>query len=143
MAAGFEMATTEEVGSFNKLNIEQKANFIKEKGWLELDSHSIVAKFRISCFMNGKLESEHEYFEMLLRLSPDGPNLPFAAIYIYYDNGVKMRAGEYSREQGEHTKIYDLFINEPIEFSFEKHPGFKLGYRVILEDVKYGQIFEL
>lgn len=143
MVAGFEMATTEEVGIFNKLNIEQKASFIKEKGWLEPYPYNICAKFKISCFMNGKLESEHEYFEMPLWPSPDGSNLPFVAIYLYYDNGVKMRTGEYSREQGGHTKIYDLFINEPIEFSSEKHPGFKLGYRVILEDVKYGQIFDL
>ena len=145
MALGFREAVTGEKSDFNKLSAEEKAKFVKERGWFDERSLRAVVNFEVFCYIGGQLESRHEFFEWALRSEPtseelDVPGLP---INLYCNNGVKLRAREYSAGSGETFRDFDLSIGEPIEFSREKYIPFKETYRVILKDVKYGEMLDL
>lgn len=145
MALGFKESTDGEKGDFNRLNAEEKVKYIKENGWFKDGSFNIVASFEVYCYIGGQLDSKYEFFERALRVEsePKGPEISGLPIKIYYNGGVKIQTQEYSPEHGEKTGSYDLSIGETIEFSRERYIPFKETYRVILTDVKYGEMMDL
>ena len=140
MVANIEEPATEEQKVFNDLSIEEKKDFIKTKGWpdFEIGRDGVAVSFKLSCFVNEKLDSDHRYLDYFLRERPLLKVPACNRISIYYDNGLKMDIDTFSQEAGDEVKTIPLMPGELAEFSYHKYAPFDEKYSLTIDDIKFG-----